>query len=168
MVATIMADKNVMCWLPGSDEASTALGRRIVAAEYLKEFISPWNKLGFGVWAICLRDSKLGKLGDFNGYCGFITGQIQGAGPELVYAVGRSMWGKGVATEAVIASLDWIFTKPDIPRVYAVTNNENKASRAVLKKVGMQHEKDVDLYDSVAQGEGLLPFYGLDRDTYLP
>ena len=77
------------------------------------------------------------------------------------------MWGRGVASEAAIASLDWIYSKPDISRVYAVSDNGNKASRSVLEKVGMKHEKDVDLYDSVAKGEGLLPFYALQREAYL-
>lgn len=85
----------------------------------------------------------------------------------MAYAVGRSMWGKGVATEAAFASLDWLYSKPDISSVYAVTNNGNKASRSVLEKVWMKHEKDVDLYDSVAKGECLLPFYTLQREAYL-
>jgi len=167
LVATVMADRDVMHWLPGADEVSTALGQRIVASEYLKEFISPWKKLGFGVWAVCSSDAQLGRRGDFLGYCGFIAGQIEAAGPEMAYAVGRSMWGRGVASEAAIASLDWIYSKPDISRVYAVSDNGNKASRSVLEKVGMKHEKDVDLYDSVAKGEGLLPFYALQREAYL-
>ena len=167
MIAKIISDKDVMHWLPGAGEASTALGRRIVASEYLKEFIAPWNKLGFGIWSICSRDGQLGQAGDFIGYCGFIMGQIEGAGPELAYAVSKSMWGRGLATEAVRASLDWIFLRPDISRIYAVTDKVNTASRAVLEKVGMKHEKDVDLYDSVAKGAGLLPFYVLEREAHL-
>ncbi len=31
----------------------------------------------------------------------------------------------------------------------------------------MKHEKDVDLYDSVAKGEGLLPFFSIEREVYL-
>ena len=167
LVAAVMSDRDVMEWLPGADEVSTALGQRLVAAQYLKEFISPWKKLGFGVWAICSSAVDLGRQGDFLGYCGFIAGQIEGAGPEMAYALGRPMWGKGVATEAAIACLDWIFSNPDISCVYAVVDNGNKASRSVLEKVGMKPEKDVDLYDSVAKGEGLLPFYALQREAYL-
>lgn len=167
MTVTVMADRGMMRWLPGSDEVSTEAGQRAVASEYLKEFITPWDELGFGVRAICIRDGELGQVGDFIGYCGFIAGQIEDAGPELAYAVGRSMWGNGLATEAVLASLGWIFTRPDFSSVYAVTDKENTGSCLVLEKVGMQHEKDVDLYDSVAKGEGLLPFYVIEREAYL-
>ena len=167
MVDTIMSDMDVMYWLPGSDEVSTPEGQREVALEYITDFMEPWDELGFGVWAVCIRDIKLGILGDFIGYCGFVPEQIEGAGPELAYAIGKSMWGKGLATEAIVACLDWIFIKPEVSRVYAVTDKANTASRRVMEKFGMKHEKDVDLYDSVAGGEGLIPFYSIEREVYL-
>ena len=167
MVDTIMSDIDVMYWLPYSDEVSTPEGQREVALGYITDFIKPWDELGFGVWAVCIRDIELGTLGNFIGYCGFIPEQIEGAGPELAYAIGKSMWGNGLATEALIVCLDWIFTKPEISRIYAVTDKANTASRHVMEKFGMKHEKDVDLYDSVAEGEGLLPFYSIEREAYL-
>lgn len=33
--------------------------------------------------------------------------------------------------------------------------------------LGMKYAKNVDLYDSVAKGEGLLPFYSIEREVYL-
>lgn len=167
MVDTIMSDKDVMHWLPYAEAASTPRGQQDVAMGYLADFTAPWDEHGFGVWAVCIKDTVLGPLGTFIGYCGFLPEQIKGAGPEAAYAVGKSMWGKGVATEALSTGLEWIFTKPDICRVHAVTDEDNTASRHVLRKVGMHHEKDVDLYDSVAKGNGLLPFYTISRADYL-
>ena len=158
---------DVMYWLPYSDEVSTFEGQREVALGYLTDFIKPWDELGFGVWAVCIGDIELGSLGNFIGYCGFLPEQIEGAGPELAYAIGKSMWGKGLATEALTACLDWIFIRPEIFCVHAVTDKGNMASRKVMEKVGMRHEKDVDLYDSVAKGEGLLPLYSIERGVYL-
>ncbi len=86
---------------------------------------------------------------------------------EVAYAIRKSMWGKGFVTEALTACLDWIFIKPEIFCVHAVTDNENTASQRVMEKLGMKHSKDVDLYDSVAKGEGLLPFYSIEREVYL-
>ncbi len=51
--------------------------------------------------------------------------------------------------------------------VHAVTDKENIESQRVMEKLGMKHEKDVDLYDSVAKGEGLLPFFSIEREVYL-
>ncbi len=167
MVDLIMSDMDVMEWLPLSDQVSTPRGQRRVAQEYILDFIKHWDKPGFGVWAVCKNNIEPGTAGTFVGYCGFIPEQIKGAGPEIVYAIGKPMWGKGVATEAVTACLDWIFVRPDVLSVHAVTDRENQASQRVMEKVGMRHERNIDLYDSVAKGEGLLPFYTIGRAAYL-
>ncbi len=166
LVDAIMSDMNVMRWLPYSDKVSTPQGQREVALGYITEFIRPWEKQGFGVWAVCIRDSILGRAGKLIGYCGFIPEQIEGAGPEIAYALRTSMWGKGLVTEALGACLDWIFSKPEVSRVYAVTDEGNFASRNVMEKTGMRQGKGVDLYDSVAKGEGLLPFYSIERRDF--
>jgi len=31
----------------------------------------------------------------------------------------------------------------------------------------MRYEKDVDLYDSIEKGGGMLPFYSIEREAYL-
>lgn len=167
MVDMIMSDMDVMYWLPYSDEVSIPDGQREIALGYITDFIKPWNELGFGVWAVCVRDTELGPLDNFIGYCGFIPEQIEGAGPELVYAMGKSMWCKGLATEASIACLDWIFIRLEISRVHAVTDKENLSSRSVMEKIGMRYEKDVDIYDSVVKGGSMLMFYSIEREAYL-
>lgn len=167
MVRTIMADTEVMKWLPCSDQVSTHEGQCAVAVSFITDFVKPWNDCGFGVWALCIRNAVLRSPGDLIGYCGFLPEQIQDAGPEIAYAVGRSMWGKGLATEAVATCLEWIFTQRGIHRVHAVTDKPNAASQKVMEKTGMTYERDVDLYDSVAKGNGLLKLYSLDREAYL-
>ncbi|MCG8632433.1 MAG: GNAT family N-acetyltransferase [Desulfobacterales bacterium] len=167
MVETIMADMDVMHWLPYSDQVSTPEGQREVARGYLRDFIKPRDEFGFGIWAVCTGDIEPGANGRFMGYCGFIPGQIKDAGPEIAYAMGKSYWGKGFVSEALTACVDWIFAKPEITRLYAVTDNDNTASRRVMEKLGMIHEKGVDLYDSVAKGEGLLPFYSIEKERYI-
>lgn len=167
MVETIMSDKDVMYWLPYSDTVSTVGGQQEVALDYISAFIRPWDEAGFGVWAVCIKDTELGLLGKFIGYCGFIPEKIEGAGPEIAYALGKPMWGKGLVTEALTACLNWIFIKPKISCVHAVTEKENIASRRVMENIGMRYEKDVDLYDSVAKGYGLLPYYSIKREVYL-
>lgn len=167
MVELIMSDMDVMQWLPGSDEVSTPAGQRKVALEYIAHFTKPWAKHGFGMWALCIADAELGTLGDFIGYCGFLPEQIKGAGPEIAYAIGKPQWGKGLATEAVTTCMDWIFNETEVSCLHAVADKENTASRNVIEKMGMRHESDVDLYDSVANGAGLLPFYTIEREVYL-
>ena len=42
MVDVIMSDRDVMHWLPRSDEASTKRGQREVASIYINNFTRPW------------------------------------------------------------------------------------------------------------------------------
>ncbi len=56
------------------------------------------------------------------------------------YVLARAHWGKGYASEATQAIIDWALGQPSIDRVYATTDVENIASRHVLEKVGMQCE----------------------------
>ncbi|HCY86834.1 MAG TPA: hypothetical protein DHV36_17020 [Desulfobacteraceae bacterium] len=163
MVANIMSDPDVMHWLPHSDATKTPEGQRAVARGFLEDFISPWEMEGYGIWAICLKGRGSKASGTFIGYCGFLPGQLEGEGPELAYAVGQAYWGKGLVTEAARACLAWLFARSDIDRVYAVTDRDNYGSQRVMEKIGMRHTKGVDLYDSVAKGVGLLPFFTVSR-----
>lgn len=167
MINIIMSDRDVMYWLPRSEDVTTLEGQQEVASGYITHFTKPWEEVDFGVWAVCIRGTEPEILETFIGYCGFIPEQIEGEGPELAYAIGKSMWGKGFTTKAVISCLDWIFIKPEISRVYGVTDKENIASRRVMEKVEMKHEKDVDLYDPEAKREDLLQFYSIEREVYL-
>jgi RimJ/RimL family protein N-acetyltransferase len=106
MVNSIISDQEVMQWLPCSDQVSTYKELCGVALGFMNDFIKPWDEFGFGVWAMSIRDPALGASGDFIGYCGFLPGQIEGAGPELSHGIGNSMWGKWLATEALTACLD--------------------------------------------------------------
>jgi len=66
-----------------------------------------------------------------------------------------------------MACLDWIFIRPEVSCVHDVTDKENLASRSVMGKIGMRYEKDVDLYDSIEKGGGMLLFYSIDLEAYL-
>ncbi|MFO7749135.1 MAG: GNAT family N-acetyltransferase [Desulfobacteraceae bacterium] len=90
MIEAIMSDKDVMHWLPCSDAVSTPEGQKEVASGYLEDFIKPWE-MGYGIWAVCIRTSELGTTDNFIGYCGFLPGQIQDAGPEIAYALKKSI-----------------------------------------------------------------------------
>ncbi|MEZ4919133.1 MAG: GNAT family N-acetyltransferase [Saprospiraceae bacterium] len=56
---------------------------------------------------------------------------------EVGYLVVKEHWGKGYATEATKALIDFAFTKLNAPCVQAVIHEENIASRKVLEKNGM-------------------------------
>jgi [ribosomal protein S5]-alanine N-acetyltransferase len=83
-----------------------------------------------GCMAVCHKDS-----GSFIGFCGLVRGfedQI-----ELIYAFLPSVWGRGYATEAARAMLE--YSHSILPRVLATIYPQNTASQRVLEKLGFVH-----------------------------
>ena len=58
--------------------------------------------------------------------------------PELGYWLGVDHWGKGYATEALHAVIDYAFTDLDHAALQAGARVTNPASRRVLEKCGFQ------------------------------
>ena len=84
---------------------------------------------------------------------------------ELGYWIGVPYWGRGYATEAAHAAVQYGFESLKLHRIYASCVTENTASSRVLQKVGMQYEGcqrshiskwgkfyDLDLYGLVKDG----------------
>lgn len=59
---------------------------------------------------------------------------------ELGYWIGRPYWGRGYATEAGRALVEWGFATLDLHRVHASHFPRNPASGRVLEKIGMRQE----------------------------
>jgi ribosomal-protein-alanine N-acetyltransferase len=57
---------------------------------------------------------------------------------EIGYAVNRSLWGCGYATETVEAIVAWALAQPDVRRVTAECLERNPASARVLEKSGFR------------------------------
>ncbi len=93
-------------------------------------FIGGANRSGGeAVFLVTLRDKTV------IGACG-ITAQEQT--PELGYWLGVPYWGKGYATEALHAAIDYAFTDLAHEALQAGCRVTNPASRRVLEKCGFQ------------------------------
>ena len=89
---------------------------------------------------------------------------------ELGYWVGKPYWGKGYATEAARAVVQFGFEKLSLHRIQATHFGNNPASGRVMQKVGMLYEgcrrqhtlkwgeyRDIKLYGMVAGRIGREP-----------
>jgi RimJ/RimL family protein N-acetyltransferase len=120
-------------------------------------FEDEWRRLGHGRWAIEERASEA-----LIGACGILSWQegTHEATGEIAYGFGQRWWGRGYATEAARASIDWAFATFDFPEVVALTNPDNVASQRVLAKLGFVRAGD-------AQGRHhLMNFYRVSRDGF--
>jgi ribosomal-protein-alanine N-acetyltransferase len=57
---------------------------------------------------------------------------------DLGYRLNKSYWGKGFATEAARASLQYGFNTLNLNEIYAIADSKNVASRNVIEKVGLK------------------------------
>jgi RimJ/RimL family protein N-acetyltransferase len=74
--------------------------------------------------------------GTLIGGCGL--GLLDGPAPEIGYWLGVPHWGKGYATEAVRALIDYAFTELNHTALQAGARVTNPASRRILEKCGFQ------------------------------
>jgi RimJ/RimL family protein N-acetyltransferase len=70
------------------------------------------------------------------GACGL--NYLDGPAPEIGYWLGTPYWGRGYATEAVRAVIDYAFTELDHEALQAGARVTNPASRRILEKCGFQ------------------------------
>ena len=59
---------------------------------------------------------------------------------EVGYALFKEFWGKGFATEASKAFLEYGFNQLNLEKIVAVANPKTKASRRVMEKLGMKYD----------------------------
>jgi RimJ/RimL family protein N-acetyltransferase len=121
-VATLANDRRI-----AENTARIPHPYRMVDAE---KFIGGANKAeNEALFLITLRD------GTVIGACGVV---MPDGAPELGYWLGVSYWGKGYATEALHAVIDYAFTDLDHAALQAGARVTNPASRRVLEKCGFQ------------------------------
>jgi [ribosomal protein S5]-alanine N-acetyltransferase len=87
---------------------------------------------------------------------------------ELGYWIGKPYWGRGYATEAARALVQYGFDTLGLHRIYARHLTRNPASGRVLQKIGMTHEGHRRQHDKkwgIFEDEEL---YGMLKDECHP
>jgi RimJ/RimL family protein N-acetyltransferase len=103
------------------------------ARAVLENTILPQYALyNYGRWAVHTKPGL-----EFIGWCG-LKFRPERKEVDLGYRFRRSAWGKGYATEAAFASIQYGFEKLNLPRVIGRAEPGNIASWRVLEKLGMK------------------------------
>jgi RimJ/RimL family protein N-acetyltransferase len=93
-----------------------------------------------------------GADGAFLGWCALSRWNPTHRSAAIGYVLDDAAWGRGYATEAARAVLEWAFTTLDLNRVQAETDTRNLASARVLEKLGFVREGTLR-EDCVVDGE---------------
>lgn len=100
---------------------------------YLEELQRDPSLLGWGVWIVIDKKSNV-VIGDM----GFKGGPNSEYAVEIGYGIVPSRRGKGYATEAAMALVEWAFTSEDVKKIVAECLEDNIASIRVLEKLQMK------------------------------
>jgi len=122
--AEMMADPEVMRFLGGRPLPRAEAWRSMAL------MLGHWQLRGYGFWAVEERASgeMVGRVG-----CWRPEGW---PGLEVGWTLRRSFWGRGYATEAARASVDYAFTALEQARVISLIAPENAGSIRVAERLG--------------------------------
>ncbi|MFG2651895.1 GNAT family N-acetyltransferase [Streptomyces sp. NPDC048436] len=98
-----------------------------------------WDTEGFGLFAVEVRAT--GELAGFTGLS--VPRYLPEVLPavEIGWRLGRSFWGRGLATEAARTALDFGLTDRGLERIVSIVQVGNDASERVMHKLGMRVER---------------------------
>lgn len=105
------------------------------AKEYVRYMTKRYRDDLPSSWGII--DKESGRLVGTIGYMAFSE---ENASVEIGYSLARWLWGKGLATEALRAVIDYTFEAMDINRIEAQHELTNPSSGRVMEKCGMKKE----------------------------
>lgn len=128
-------------------------GTITVAWRNVAMMIGHWQMRGYGMWIVIERTS-----GDIIGRAG-LWNEEGGPGLELGWLIRKSSWGRGYATEASRAALDWAWAHVDTDHIISVIHAENLQSIRIAQKLGMM----LDRTESRPDGETCV--YGVRRPS---
>ena len=101
-------------------------------------------------------------------FLGWVSLRRQGEAGDLGYRFRRDAWGRGYATEAAAAVVADAFERRGLSHITAQTMAVNLASRRVMERLGMRHERTffVDFPDALPESEHGEVEYAITREAW--
>ena len=154
-------------WRDEDDVAFAELSADPAVMEYLlplpdwpARMRAHWEQYGFGQWVVEIPGEAIfiGVVGlETVSYDAHFTPAI-----EVAWRLARVHWGKGYATEAARAALDYGFAQLGLDEIVAITVPANGRSRRVMERLGMTRAAEDD-FDHPRLPEGPLKRHVLYR-----
>ncbi len=147
--AALNADRQVMQHFPNalSRAESDALVDRIMA---------DMAERGWGLWVVEITETSA-----FAGFVGLSLATFEAPftpAVEIGWRLARAQWGKGLATEAGRAVLDYGFGHAGLEEIVSFTSSANLRSQRVMERLGMVRNPTDDFeHPGLPQGHHLRP-----------
>jgi len=114
---------------------------------------------GIGLLAIERREDAA-----FLGMCGLHHQQSYPDDVEVGWRLAREHWGRGYATEAATAWMEYAFGSLGLPRVISITDPPNERSLAVMHRLGMVFDHAAEVEDDGVMFQAVV--YSITRDQW--
>ncbi|MGJ3189603.1 GNAT family N-acetyltransferase [Paenarthrobacter sp. FR1] len=129
-LSALLGDPEVMTFYP-------APKTRDEATAWIEWNQANYGRHGYGLWLVETHD------GEFVGDCGLTWQNVNGRLElEVGYHVRVELQGRGYATEAALACLEYARDVVGAGRLVAIIHPDNMASRRVAERIGMRHLED--------------------------
>jgi RimJ/RimL family protein N-acetyltransferase len=141
-------DLGYLCSLYGNAEVMRYLDKGVLneadCRDKLTQYMQFWQDNGFGRWLAFAKDT-----GEFAGRAGF--GRLSDTKEvHLGFVLLPQFWGKGLATEIARFCLDFGFNTIREEHLLSAARATNKASRAVIEKIGMHKQREAEFFGHTA------------------
>ncbi len=125
------------------------------SADLITELQRRASRFGHTFWAVERKND--GRVVGFNGLVRGKAEQIAGE-LEIGWRLASDCWGKGYATEAALASVEWARQSCPDRYLISITSVNNVGSRAVMERIGMRRVKERDFdHPALAEDDPLRP-----------
>lgn len=127
--------KDVLAYFPStSPPPLEKVGRWVAGQE------KHWQEYGYGNWGIVPRGAT-----DIIGWAGLqFLPELEET--EVGFLLSPEYWGKGYATEAALAALQFGFERFQLNHIIALVHPDNRASQRVIQKCGMTCLETIPLW----------------------
>jgi RimJ/RimL family protein N-acetyltransferase len=111
------------------------------ADRYIAHHLEQWEKHGYGHWAVVTRQD--GQVVGWNGL-EYLPDLEE---TEVAYLLSKRVWGRGYATEAARAAIQFGFEVGGLNSIIGLVHPENIASIRVLEKCGLIFTDRINLWN---------------------
>jgi ribosomal-protein-alanine N-acetyltransferase len=131
----IYQSEGVLRYFPNPIPPSLEKVQRLITAQQ-----THWEKHGYGNWGVL----PIG-VEEIIGWAGLqYLPELDET--EVGFLLDRPHWGRGYATEAALASLQFGFEHFNLDSIIALVHPENLASQRVIEKCGMTYMETISLW----------------------
>jgi len=127
------------------------------ARAYIRDrTLAQYDRVGFGMYVVTLRHG-----GEVVGSCGLIRRDSL-ADVDIGFAFLARHRGRGYATEAAAAVLDYGVRSQGLTRIVAIVSPENRRSIRILERIGMRFERMIRLPGEPEE----IPLYAYEASSH--